>query len=432
MSLHITLIGAASSYTPELFANLSERDWQFDVEQVTLFDPNQEKVDAIADVCRRLLKESRKEIKVTTTQDRKEAISHADFIIMQIRVGGLAARIRDERLPMELGMVGNETTGAGGFMCGLRTVTAALDIAREIEAISPDAWLLNLSNPAGIVTEAILQQTKVRTVGFCNIPINTQYDFAEMIEIPPEKIRMDYIGLNHLSWVRAVYVDGQEILQPLLAKTHNRRSILYRKGLVDSTIDPEWLVTLGMIPRWYNRYFYYPERTLREDRRNQQVRGEEDMLAEEKLKHIYSTIGYGQEARQILEAKGGARYYLPVLEVIESIVNDIGKPVIVDVRNGNAISDLPPGAVIEVPARVCKDTIEPLPVGALPTCIRGLVQTVKNYEELTIQAAVSGEHGTAIAALIANPLVGSYPKAKSFLKRALENERSYLPQFFRS
>jgi 6-phospho-beta-glucosidase len=422
MALKIAVIGAGSSYTPELFSNLIDFRDQLAVEQVTLMDPNLEKVSLVAEVSRRLLEGSGMRTKIVTTQQRKEAIAGADFIILQIRVGGLAARIRDERLPMEFGLVGNETTGAGGFACALRTIPVALDIARDIEQINPHAWLMNLSNPAGIVTEAILKHTRVRTIGFCNIPINTQYDLGRVLHVPPSKIRLDSFGLNHLSWVRGAYVDGQEMLEPLIAKARSRRSVLYRQGLVDQLIDPEWLQAIRMIPGWYLRYFYYPERVLEEDRCRERSDGEEDRLAEEKLLQIYLTTGFTQEARQILAAKGGAQYYLPVLQVIDSMIHDRGELVVVDVRNGSALPDLPPEVCVEVPARISRQAIEPIPVGPLPLSVRGLVQAVKVYEELTIQAAMNLDRGAALAALMVHPLVGTYPKTREFLKRALENE----------
>ena len=422
MAIKIAVIGAASSYTPELFSNLIDFRGQLDVEQVTLMDPNLEKVTLIAEVSRRLLEGSDMRIQIVTTQERKEAIAGADFIILQIRVGGLAARIRDERLPMEFGLVGNETTGAGGFACALRTIPVAVDIGRDIEQISPQAWLMNLSNPAGIVTEAILKHTRVHTIGFCNIPINTQYDLGKVLHVPPSRIRLDSIGLNHLSWVRGAYVDEQEMLQPLIEKTRSRRSVLYREGLVDELIDPEWLQSLRMIPGWYLRYFYYPEQVLEEDRRRVRSYGEEDLLAEEKLMQIFSTTGYNQEARQILASKGGAQYYLPVLHVIDSMIYDRGELVIVDVRNGSALPDLPPEGCVEIPARISNQAVEPIPLGPLPLCVRGLVQSVKAYEELTIQAAMNLDRGAAMAALMVHPLVGTYPKTREFLNRALENE----------
>ncbi len=430
MGIKISVIGGASSYTPELLANLIDLREQLAVDRVTLMDLNAPKLAFVASVCERLLEESAVGIKLVTTLQCEEAITGTDFVILQIRVGGLAARVRDERLPMEFDMVGNETTGAGGFVCALRTVPAALAIAHQVERCAPEAWLLNLSNPAGIVTEALLKQSKVRTLGFCNIPINTTYALAEVLDVEPGRIQLDSFGLNHLSWTRGVYVDGQELLQPLLAEAYSRDSILYQRGLVETLIAPEWLQTLRMIPGWYLRYFYCPEQILESDREKSQCRGEEDMQAEERLREIYSTVGYGTEAQRILKAKGGAQYYLPVLQVIASIVQDRGDVAVVDTTNGEALPDLPPDVCVEVPARVHRDKVEPLPSGLMPLSVKGLVQAVKTYEELTVEAALTGDQGVAIAALMANPLVGSYTKARAFLDRVLENERNYMPEFF--
>lgn len=431
MGLKIAVIGGGSSYTPELFADLVAEAGRLDVENVVLMDASAERAAFIAGVSEKLARASGFRIKVTGTPRLEEALSGADFVISQIRVGGLTARIRDEKLPMEFDMVGNETTGAGGFVCALRTVTASLEIARAIERLSPKAWVLNLSNPAGIVTEAFFKHTALRTLGFCNIPINTTYALAEVLGVPPAKVRLDSFGLNHLSWVRRVFVNGGELLQPLIAETRDRESVLYQRGVVDDFMEPDFLRALALIPSWYVRYFYFPEQTLEEDRREAQSKGEKDMQAEARLHEIYSTTGYADEARRILASKGGAQYYLPVLQAIHAIVNDSGEVIVADVRNGTALPDLPPDVCVEVPARIYRERAEPLPVGAMPLNVRGLVQTVKTYEELTIQAAVRGDRQIAIEALMANPLVGSFGKASKFFERVLENERTYLPQFYR-
>ncbi len=430
MGLKITVVGGGSSYTPELFANLVDLRDQLDVEQVVLFDPNRDKLGFIAALCQRLLEGSGLATKVTLAGDLEQAFTGADFILLQVRVGGLAARVRDERLPMALGMLGNETTGAGGFVCALRTVPVILEYARLAEKLAPHAWLLNLSNPAGIVTEAVLKHSTMRALGFCNIPINTTYALAEAFGVAPARLRLDSFGLNHLSWVRAAIVDGEEMLQPLLAQTLDRDSPLYQTGAVDSLIEPDWLRNLGMIPGWYVRYFNYREAVFEEERLDLRVKGEADMIAEKRLGEIYASAGYTQEARDILELKGGARYYLPVLQVIHSIVEDRGDEVVVDLRNDGAIPDLPDSVCVEIPARIGRQRAEPVPVGPLPLNVRGLVQAVKTYEELAVQAAVCGDREVAIEALVANPLVGSYPKASAFFERVLENERPYLPQFF--
>jgi 6-phospho-beta-glucosidase len=196
-------------------------------------------------------------------------------------------------------------------------------------------------------------------------------------------------------------------------------------------MEPEFFRMLAMIPSWYVRYFYFPEQTLMEDRQAGHSKGEEDMQREARLHEIYSTTGYDDEARHILSSKGGAQYYLPVLQAIHAIVNDSGNVVVADVRNGTALPDLPPNVCVEVPARVYRDRAEPLPVGTMPLSVRGLVQMVKAYEELTIQAALTGSREIAIEALMANPLVSSFGKANRFFSQVLENERNYIPQFYK-
>jgi 6-phospho-beta-glucosidase len=425
----ITVIGAGSSYTPELFANLADYPDRLGIDKVYLHDLTGEKLELIHRVSQKLVDESGGRPVITATTDLGEAINDSDFILMQIRVGGLAARIRDETLPMQLGMAGNETTGPGGFACGLRTVTAAMEISRQIQQIAPKAWVMNLSNPAGMVTEAILNNSGIRAVGFCNIPINTTYAIGRIFNINPEHIQLDSFGLNHLSWTRAAYVGEKDILAPVWESAGSSESILYKSGLVEDLIQPEWLETLRMIPGWYLRYFYNPDLVLEQDHQKSQTRGSDDIQAEIQLKEIFESKGFTPEAQQILSNKGGAQYYLPVLQVIDSMIHDRGDIVVVDTLNGGCMPDLPPESCVEVPARIYGDRIEPLPVGPMPLTVRSLVQAVKTYEQLTIQAALAGDHKAALAALMAHPLVGSLSKAQPFLQQMLENERDFLPQF---
>jgi 6-phospho-beta-glucosidase len=431
MGIKITVIGGASSYTPELFENLHAFRDSIPVDLVTLMDPNAEKVGAIGSVCQRLIEHRDLPTRLHITHRYDEALEGSDFVFMQIRVGGLAGRVRDESVPMELGMVGNETVGAGGFASAMRTIIPALAIAREIEQRAPNAWLMNLSNPAGIVTEAILKHSSVRVLGFCNIPINTTYALAAAVGVDPTTAQLDSFGLNHLSWTRGFYANGKELLQPLFDATIDPGGPLYQHGLIESMMPLDLIQTIRMIPGWYVRYYYFPEITLEQDRREDQVRGEEDMAAEEALRGIYGSEGYSEEAQHILKSKGGAQYYLPVLQVIRSMIGDRGEVVTANVRNGDTLPDLPPEVCIEVPTRFYRDRAEPLPIGPMPESVRGLVQTVKAYEELTIDAALTGSEGTAIAALMANPLVGSYPRARAFLNRMLLNEEGLIPQFAR-
>src|SRR5574340_287528 len=425
MGIKMVVIGSASSYTPELFADLAIVRESLVVDEVVLVDLNAEKLAFIAGVCQKLIDTEKLATKLYFTTNLEEALPGANFVLAQIRVGGLAARVRDETLPMSLGMVGNETTGAGGFVCALRTVPAMLKIARAVEHLAPDAWILNMSNPAGIVTEAILKHTMVKAIGFCNIPINTQYHFAEVLGVEPARVQLDSFGLNHLSWVRRVLVDGRDRLESMLDKA-DRSSPLYQHGVVEDYLEPERLQTIRMIPSWYVRYFYYPEIVLEEDLREGHTKGFRDMQAEEELYQIYSREGYTAEAQQILADKGGAQYYLPVLQAAESITNNRGDVIIVDTLNHGAITDLPQNACVEVPSRLYRDRVEPLPIGPLPLSVRSLVQSVKTYEELTIEAAVNGDRLAAITALVTNPLVGTYPKAQAFLDRVVENEKEFI------
>ena len=427
MGLKLVVVGAGSSYTVELFVDLARGVRDLDIEEVALVDLNGKRVEYIAEVARRVLATAGSGIRVTTATELDRAAEGADFVIPQIRVGGLAARKRDETLPMELGLIGNETTGAGGFVCALRTVPVVVAMARTIERVAPAAWILNLTNPAGIVTEALLTHTSVRSVGFCNIPINTAAELAGIIGVEPARVQLDSFGLNHLSWVRRAFVDGEDRLQPLIAQTTEPGSSLTR--LLDPMLGLDDFRALGLIPSYYVRYFYFTDQVYAEDRATDETKADRDVRAEERLAAIYSTVGFNDEAREILASKGGAQYYENVLGLMESMLHDRGEIVVADVRNNGAIPDLPDGACVEIPTRVGADGPVPLPVGPLPVPVRGLIGAVKAYEQLTIEAALTGDRQRAIQALVANPLVGTYARARALFDRVLENERDYLPQF---
>ena len=425
--MKIVVVGAGSSYTPELFASLTGGVANLPIDEVALVDLNPERLEFIADVARRIVELADAQIRVTTTTDLDRAAEGASFVIPQIRVGGLAARKRDEMLPMEFGLIGNETTGAGGFVCALRTIPAVLEIARTVERRAPEAWLLNLSNPAGIVTQALLKSSTLRTIGFCNIPTNTARDLARIFGVDHAAIRLDSFGLNHLSWVRSAAIDGEDVVQPMFDALRDRADPLF--SMVDPLMELDDLRALRLIPSWYVRFFYFAEQILEEDRAAGATKADRDVAAEERLSVIYRTVGYDDEARQILAGKGGANYYENVLAAMDAIVNDTGAVIIADVRNEGAIPDLPDDACVEVPARIDRRTTTALPVGALPASVRGLIQAVKAYEELTIEAAVTGEPTRAIQALVANPTVRTYSTARAFFERVLDAERAYLPAF---
>jgi 6-phospho-beta-glucosidase len=424
--LKIVVVGAGSSYTPELFASLTSGVRSLTVDEVALVDLNADRLEFIADVARRILQAADSSIRLTTSTDLDRAVGGADFVVPQIRVGGLAARKRDEALPMALGMVGNETTGAGGFVCALRTVPVVIEIARTVERNAPEAWILNLSNPAGIVTEALLRHSPLRTIGFCNIPTNTARQLGGIVGVDHARIRLESFGLNHLSWLRRALVDDEDVLQPLFDELHDGDPLM---SMADPLMSIEDLRALRLIPSWYTRFFYFTEQVLAEDQSSTTTKADRDVAAEERLGEIYRTVGFDDESREILAGKGGANYYENVLAAIDAIVNDTGAVIVADVRNDGAIAELPRDACVEVPARIDRQAASALPVPDLPVPVRGLIQAVKSYEQLTIEAAVTGDRALAIQALVANPLVRSYSKARPFFERVLDGERAYLPAF---
>jgi 6-phospho-beta-glucosidase len=425
--LKIVVVGAGSSYTPELFANLTSDVSDLAVDEVALVDLNPDRLEFIADVGRRILRTAGSPINLTTTTELDRAVDGADFVVPQIRVGGLAARKRDEALPMAFGMVGNETTGAGGFVCALRTVPAVLEIARTVERRAPDAWILNLSNPAGIVTEALLRHTSLRTMGFCNIPTNTARQLGAIVGVPHTQVRLESFGLNHLSWLRRAFVEDEDVLQPMFDGLRDGGHPLV--AMADPLMTVDDLRALRLIPSWYTRFFYFTEQVLAEDEAAGTTKADRDVAAEEQLGTKYRTVGFDDECREILAGKGGANYYENVLAAIAAIAGDSGDVIVADVRNDGAIPELPRDACVEVPARVNRQAATALPVQDLPVQVRGLLQAVKAYEQLTIEAAISGDRERAVQALVANPLVRSYSTARPYFDKVLANERAYLPAF---
>lgn len=431
MAIQLGVIGGGSAYTPRIAKGLIERYTEIPVTQIRLMDPNRERVEIIASLVRHMFQQAGIEIEVTTTQSLEEAIHGVDFLISQVRIGGLAARVRDERTPLELDMVGNETVGAGGFASALRVVPFAVELASLVERISPHTLMINFTNPSGIVTEAMLKYTRARVVGLCNIPTDLRIGFASYLKVDPTRVTLDYFGLNHLGWVRAVYVDGENVLPCLIEESDNIHKGLYTHGLVDSLIPPEVLRSWGLIPNWYVRFYCRPDAAIAEQRRAEKVRGETDQEVDARLFGMYARGEFGPEADRLLDQKGGTHYAEAALDIIASIVQDQQDRLVLDVENRGAIPDLPPNVCVEVPTIVGRSGIDPLPVGHIPLSVRGLVQAVKAYEELTIEAALTGDRGLALQALMTNPLVGSYDKASKFLARLLEADRDYLPRFWR-
>lgn len=382
--MRIAVVGGGSTYTPELVSGLGV----LDVDSVTLIDPAADRLAVVGPFCRRLLDD-----RVTWTSELDAGLSGADAVIIQLRVGGQAARIRDETFPLASGCVGQETTGAGGFAKALRTVPVVLDVARRARRLAPDAWLVCFTNPVGIVTRALLDDGH-RAVGLCNVAIGVQRHLAGLLSVPPEAVTLDHVGLNHLTWVRSATVDGVDRLPELIAGHAAELAV----GL------PESLVRLtGTLPSYYLRYFYCHDEIVAEQR-NVPPRGERVAEIERELLAMYADPALDRKP-ELLGQRGGAFYSEAAVGLLGSLRAGDNAVHAVNVRNNGTLPFLPDEAVVEVSCRVGADGPVPLPTSLAPEQA-GLVAHVAAYEELAVEAAVHGGANRVRRALLAHPLVG--------------------------
>jgi 6-phospho-beta-glucosidase len=419
MGAKVTVVGAGSTYTPELVEGFVTRDDRLAIDTLALLDIDAERLDVVGGLARRMLARAGWGGELTLTGDRDEAIEGADFVICQLRVGGQAARFVDETLPLRFGCIGQETTGPGGFAKALRTVPVVLQLAEETAARgAPGAWFVDFTNPVGIVTQALLDAGH-RAIGLCNVAIGFQRHFAQALGVEPERVQLEHVGLNHLSWERAVRVDGDDVLHSILQE---------RPEVAAAEEMPvELMRLLGAVPSYYLRYYYFTDRVL-EEQRTQPSRAEEVMAIERGLLELYRDPKLDTKPK-LLEQRGGAFYSEAAAQLIASLAGDVGDVQIVDVRNDGALPDLPDDAVVEVPARIDREGAHPLPLGALAPEMLGLVEAAKAYERLAVSAAVSGSRSEALRALLANPLVRTYDAAVPLLDALLDANREHLPRF---
>jgi 6-phospho-beta-glucosidase len=355
------------------------------------------------------------------TGRREEAVDGADFVVVQLRVGGQAMRLVDETLPLDFGCVGQETTGPGGFAKALRTVPVVLELAAETERRgAPGAWFVDFTNPVGIVTQALLDRGH-RAVGLCNSAIGFQRRFAALLGVAPDRVELEHVGLNHLTWERAVRVDGTDRLGELLAE-HGQALA------ADLGLPPALLRDLEVVPSSYLRYYYATGEVLDEQRRRPS-RAEQVAEIERGLLELYRDPALDTKP-ELLERRGGAFYSEAAAALVASLHAGTGDVQVVDVRNDGTLAGLPDDAVVEVPAGIDADGAHPLPLAPLAPELLGLVQQAKAYERLAVQAAVTGDRTVALKALLANPLVREYRVAAPLLDALLEASRPYLPRFF--
>lgn len=418
MALRIGVIGAGSTYTPELVEGLINQVEHISLSTLVLMDIDEHKLAIVGGLAQRMVARAGAPFEVRLTTDRLEAIRDASFVLTQMRVGRLEARRKDELIPRRLGYIGQETTGVGGFFKALRTIPVILEIAHQMEQHAPGATLINFTNPAGIVTEAVLTHSGVRAIGLCNGPFGTRKTIARLLDSQDSALSMRYFGLNHLSFAADISARGREITPQLI------ESLAAEASPTDAAI----LRGLGMVPSGYLQYFYKRPEMLAEQHAEAQSRAERVMEIEAELLRLYQDPDLAEKPA-ILEQRGGAWYSTVATMVIAAIAANSGAVHIVNTRNMGAIPDLPYDCAVEVPATIDARGASAVVQGPLPLRVRGLVQQLKAYEQLTVQAAVSGDRETAIWALINNPLVGSYEAAVTLFDALLVAHREFLPAF---
>ena len=423
VGVKITVVGGGSTYTPELVEGVATHADRLPVDELVLLDVNAERLEVVGGLARRILHKRQWPGTLTLTQNRDRALDGTSFAVIQLRVGGQQARLLDETLPLEFGCIGQETTGPGGFAKALRTVPVVLEIAEEVgRRGARDAWIVDFTNPVGIVMQALLDEGH-RAIGLCNSAIGFERMIARLLGASPADLRLEHVGLNHLTWERAAIVDGVDRLPGLIAESADE--IGREIGI------PAQLIRLvGAIPSYYLRYYYCTDEVLNEQLSGtRRSRAEEVMEIERALLTMYADPALDEKPALLMQ-RGGAYYSEAAARLIASLHAGTGDLQAVDVRNEGTIPELPDDAVVEVPARIERAGAHRQPVAALPPEMAGLVQQVKAYERLAVKAAIHGDRAAALKALMANPLVRSYRTAQALLPALLDANREHLPRFF--
>lgn len=412
--MKLAVIGGGSTYTPELIDGILRRVDRLPITHIHLVDINPERLGVIAAFAQRMAKAAHSEIVIESGTDLRSAISGATFVVSQFRVGTQTARHRDELLGRQFGLVGQETVGVGGFAKALRTIPVAFSVARLIEEVAPDAILLNFTNPAGLITQMLRTHApRVNTIGLCNVPWNTRMELAGALGKPSESLGLDYIGLNHLSWIRKISVEGEDKTKEALAAF---RGLTINKAV--SGESPAWLQDdidlLQAIPNYYLLY-YYAEKAWIDYQSNHPTRASEVMKIEDQLMEKFADQSLVTKPEELMQ-RGGAYYSDSAAELMADIYQDAGTTHIVNTLNNGAVPGFPDDAVMEIPARISSKGAQSISTSAMSGDIAALVNPVKEFEMLTIDAAMTGNEQSALLALIANPIGPDITHARELWK----------------
>ena len=413
--MKLTVIGGGSTYTPELIDGFARLREVLPIEELWLVDPDAHRLELVSGVSRRMFARAGHPGSIHATSDVVAGVEDADIVLLQLRIGGQAARHGDETWPHQAGVIGQETTGPGGFAKALRTVPVVLDIAEQVRRhAKPDAWIIDFTNPVGIVTRALVSAGH-RAIGLCNVAIGFQRRFAAMLDVDFRDVQLDHVGLNHLTWERGVTVGGRNVLPELLAS--------HLGDLAEEVeLPPELLSLLGSVPSYYLRYFYSHDQVLREQL-GSPTRAEAVMEVEAELLGLYADPHVNTKPA-ILEKRGGAYYSEAAVDLIASLVSDRRDVQVVNVRNDGALPFLPDDHVIEVPATVGSAGLAALPIAPLPDDLAGLIADVAGYERLALDAAVNGGRDRVLRAMVAHPLVRQFDRAEKLTDLLIaENSR---------
>ncbi|MDR1971897.1 MAG: 6-phospho-beta-glucosidase [Treponema sp.] len=434
--LKVATIGGGSSYTPELVDGFIKRYHEFPLKELWLVDieAGREKQEIVGNLAKRMAAKAGLPIDIHMTLDRRAALEGADFITTQFRVGLLEARIKDERLPLKYNVIGQETNGPGGLFKGLRTIPVILDIIKDAEELCPDAWMINFTNPSGMVTEAVFRYTNWKKfIGLCNVPIGIERSVAEMFGVEPSRVRIDFAGLNHMVFGLKVYIDGRDRTDEAVKKTARPDSEFSMKNVFFVPWVPEFIEALGVLPCPYHRYYYKTAEMLAhalEEAAEKGTRAEVVKKIETDLFEKYKDPGLDVKPPE-LDKRGGAHYSDAACNLISSIYNDKKDIQYVNTLNRGAIPFLPNDVAVEVSAVITRSGAFPVSVGDLPVACQGLVYSIKSFERVAAEAAVTGDYKKALLAMVINPLVPGDKAAKELLDEMLQAHKEHLPQFFK-
>ncbi|MFD5240136.1 6-phospho-beta-glucosidase [Streptomyces tendae] len=418
--MKLTVVGGGSTYTPELIDGFARLRDTLPVEELVLVDPAADRLELVGGLARRIFAKQGHGGRVVTTSDLDAAVDGADAVLLQLRVGGQAARQQDETWPLECGCVGQETTGAGGLAKALRTVPVVLDIAERVRRANPDAWIIDFTNPVGIVTRALLQAGH-RAVGLCNVAIGLQRKFAGLLGVTPADVHLDHVGLNHLTWETGVRLggpEGEDVLPRLLAEHGDTVA-------ADLRLPRPLLDRLGVVPSYYLRYYYAHDEVV-DELRTKPSRAAEVAEMERQLLEMYGDPAL-DEKPELLAKRGGAYYSEAAVDLAAALLGGTGSPYqVVNTYNRGTLPFLPDDAVIEVPAAVGGKGASPLPVADVDPLYAGLMANVTAYEYLALDAALRGGRDRVFRALLAHPLVGQYAYAEQLTDRLIAHNREHL------